>query len=57
MGQPKPLIKLLAEADIIINAVFQDHPELLCEGDGVHPNAEGYLTLARVIADQIRDSK
>ena len=40
-----------------LNAVFQDHPELLCEGDGVHPNAEGYLTLARVIADQIRDSK
>jgi lysophospholipase L1-like esterase len=40
-----------------LNAVLQDRPELLCEGDGVHPNAEGYLTLAKVIAEHIRATK
>jgi lysophospholipase L1-like esterase len=37
-----------------LNRVLQDHPELLTEGDGVHPNAEGYLTIAKAVAEHIR---
>ncbi len=37
-----------------LNAVLQDRPELLSEGDGVHPNAEGYLAIAQAVAEHIR---
>lgn len=37
-----------------LNAVFQGKPELLTEGDGVHPNADGYLAIARAVAKHIR---
>ncbi len=37
-----------------LNPVLQDHPELLTREDGVHPNAEGYLALAKVVAGHIR---
>lgn len=37
-----------------LNAVLQGHPELLSEGDGVHPNAEGYLAIAQAVAEHIR---
>ena len=37
-----------------LNPVLEDHPELLTKGDGVHPNAEGYLAIARVVAAHIR---
>ena len=37
-----------------LNAVLQDRPKLLSEGDGVHPNAEGYLTIAKAVASHIR---
>jgi sialate O-acetylesterase len=36
-----------------LNAVLQDRPELLSEGDGVHPNVEGYLAIAQAVADHI----
>ena len=37
-----------------LNPVLQDHPELLTEKDGVHPNAAGYLAIAKVVAGHIR---
>lgn len=37
-----------------LNAVLQDRPELLTEGDGVHPNAEGYSAIAKAVAEHIR---
>ena len=37
-----------------LNPVLQDHPELLTKEDGVHPNAEGYLAIAKVVAAHIR---
>lgn len=40
-----------------LNAVLQYRPELLSKGDGVHPNAEGYLAIAKVVADHIRPQK
>ena len=36
-----------------LNPVLQDHPELLTKQDGVHPNAEGYLAIAKVVAAHI----
>ena len=40
-----------------LNTVLQGRPELLSKGDGVHPNAEGYLAIAQVVADHIRPRK
>ena len=37
-----------------LNDVLEDHPELLTEGDGVHPNADGYLAIAKAVAEHIR---
>jgi len=37
-----------------LNEVLKDRPELLTQGDGVHPNAEGYLAVAKTVANQIR---
>lgn len=37
-----------------LNAVLQDRPKLLSEGDGVHPNAKGYLAIAKAVAGHIR---
>lgn len=37
-----------------LNPVLEDRPELLTRGDGVHPNADGYLKIAQAVADHIR---
>lgn len=37
-----------------LNAVLQDKPELLTEGDGVHPNAEGYLAISQAVAKAVQ---
>jgi arylsulfatase A-like enzyme len=37
-----------------LNPVLQNRPDLLTEGDGVHPNADGYLAIAEVVAKHIR---
>ncbi|HBN77456.1 MAG TPA: hypothetical protein DD473_16945 [Planctomycetaceae bacterium] len=37
-----------------LNEVLQDRPELLSNGDGVHPNAQGYLAIAQTLAKRIR---
>ncbi len=39
-----------------LNAVLQEKPELLTPRDGVHPNADGYLAIARAVAKHIRPS-
>ena len=39
-----------------LNAVLRDRPDLVAEKDGVHPNREGYETVARAVADAIRSS-
>lgn len=36
-----------------LNDVLQNQPHLLSVGDGVHPNAEGYLAIARAVAEHI----
>lgn len=40
-----------------LNSVLQHRPELLSKGDGVHPNAEGYLAIAKTVAKHIRPKK
>jgi arylsulfatase A-like enzyme/lysophospholipase L1-like esterase len=42
---------------IELNAVLQDRPELLSAGDGVHPNADGYLAIAQAVAAHIRPQR
>jgi arylsulfatase A-like enzyme/lysophospholipase L1-like esterase len=37
-----------------LNPLLQGSPELLTEQDGVHPNADGYLEVARAVAAHIR---
>ncbi|HCS53055.1 sulfatase-like hydrolase/transferase [Rubinisphaera sp.] len=37
-----------------LNEVLQDRPELLSNGDGVHPNSKGYLAIAQTVAERIR---
>jgi arylsulfatase A-like enzyme/lysophospholipase L1-like esterase len=37
-----------------LNAVLKGRPELLTKRDGVHPNAEGYLTIAKAVAKHLR---
>ncbi|MCA9246723.1 MAG: sulfatase-like hydrolase/transferase [Planctomycetales bacterium] len=37
-----------------LNPVLAQHPEWLTEKDGVHPNAEGYLAVARAVAGHLR---
>ena len=39
---------------IELNAVLSGHPEWLTRGDGVHPNRNGYLALAKTVADRLR---
>ncbi len=40
-----------------LNAVLKSHPELMTEGDGVHPNRAGYLAIAKAVAGHIRLEK
>ncbi len=40
-----------------LNAVLRDRPHLVSEGDGVHPNADGYLAIARAVAAPCRIGK
>ena len=40
-----------------LNAVLRDRPDLISEGDGVHPNADGYLAIARAVAEPCRIGK
>ncbi len=37
-----------------LNAVLEDRPHLLTAGDGVHPNADGYLSVAKAVAEHVR---
>ncbi|MEA1952209.1 MAG: sulfatase-like hydrolase/transferase, partial [Planctomycetota bacterium] len=37
-----------------LNGVLSGHPELLTKSDGVHPNADGYLAIAKTVARHIR---
>ncbi|WP_161602125.1 sulfatase-like hydrolase/transferase [Tautonia marina] len=37
-----------------LNEVLQDRPQLLSAGDGVHPNASGYLAIAQTVAEHLR---
>ena len=37
-----------------LNAVLQGRPELLYQGDGVHPNVDGYLAIAKAVAEHVR---
>ena len=37
-----------------LNAVIKDRPDLVTEGDGVHPNAKGYLAISAAVAGHIR---
>jgi len=37
-----------------LNRILQDRPELLTESDGVHPNADGYLAIAKAVFEHIR---
>ena len=37
-----------------LNAVLKSHPELVTQSDGVHPNREGYLAIAKTVAGHIR---
>jgi arylsulfatase A-like enzyme len=37
-----------------LNAVLQDRPKLLVEGDGVHPNRHGHLLIAEAVAEHLR---
>ncbi len=37
-----------------LNAVLKGRPEWVTEGDGVHPNREGYLEIAKAVAGHIR---
>ncbi len=39
-----------------LNAVLQNRPELLSEGDGVHPNRDGYLAIANAVAAHLHDN-
>lgn len=39
-----------------LNSVLRERPELMSESDGVHPNANGYLTLASAVANHIQES-
>jgi arylsulfatase A-like enzyme len=38
-----------------LNAVLRNRPPLVTSGDGVHPNREGYLAIAKAVADHVRD--
>lgn len=40
-----------------LNAVLQGRPELLSQGDGVHPNTAGYLAIAETVAKHIRPKR
>ncbi len=37
-----------------LNGVLKGHPEWLTEGDGVHPNRDGYSAIANAVAEHIR---
>lgn len=54
MGQPKPVIKLLAEADIIVNAVFQNPNE---PAIFVHPEDFDELKAQTLILDVSCDAR
>ena len=38
-----------------LNAILKDRPELLTAADGVHPNTEGYLAIAKSVATHIHE--
>lgn len=40
-----------------LNSVLKQRPELLTAGDGVHPNANGYLEIAKSVAQHIQASQ
>ena len=39
---------------IELNPVLEGRPDLVSVGDGVHPNAAGYLAIAEVVAEKVR---
>lgn len=54
-------VRLLASKNAVknvslldLNAVLKGRPEWVTEGDGVHPNREGYLEIAKAVAGHIR---
>ena len=50
-------IKLIDVTLLELNHVLANHPELLTEKDGVHPNDKGYLAIAQTVAAQIQGSE
>lgn len=56
----RKLVPTLAAQNVTLlelNTLLENKPDLIHKTDGVHPNAEGYLTIAKAVASHIRNLK